>query len=114
MPGKEVSDEPAIEGPASTKAKARMKLKVRIWRVSDVACGAVPPFRCRIDNQPVFPDIYAKSRKRFRRRENCFFAGCPTKQFVENLKDFRTERQTELPPFAGRLPSGRAPGQITG
>jgi hypothetical protein len=30
MPGKEVSGEPAIEGPAITKATARMKLRVRI------------------------------------------------------------------------------------
>jgi hypothetical protein len=27
--------------------------------------------------------------------ENCFFAGCPMKQFAENLNDFRRERQTE-------------------
>ena len=30
MPGKPFSDEPAIEGPARMKAKARMKLMVRI------------------------------------------------------------------------------------
>jgi hypothetical protein len=29
-PGKEVSDEPAIEAPANTKASASMKLRVRI------------------------------------------------------------------------------------
>ena len=29
-PGKEVSDEPAIEAPATTKASASMKLRVRI------------------------------------------------------------------------------------
>ena len=30
MPGKEVSDEPAIEAPAITKTSASMKLRVRI------------------------------------------------------------------------------------
>jgi hypothetical protein len=30
MPGKAVSDEPAIEEPATTKATARMKLRVLI------------------------------------------------------------------------------------
>jgi len=30
MPGKEVSDEPAIEAPATTKASASMKLRVLI------------------------------------------------------------------------------------
>jgi len=30
MPGKELSDEPAIEEPATTKATARMKLRVLI------------------------------------------------------------------------------------
>ena len=30
MPGKPFFDEPAIDGPASMKAKARMKLTVRI------------------------------------------------------------------------------------
>jgi hypothetical protein len=33
-PGKEVSDEPAIEPPATTKARASMKLRVRILTVS--------------------------------------------------------------------------------
>jgi hypothetical protein len=31
MPGRLLSEEPAIEGPARMKAKARIKLIVRIW-----------------------------------------------------------------------------------
>jgi hypothetical protein len=41
-----------------------------------------------------------KAGNGFVARENCFFAGGPTKQCSENLNDFRSERQTE--PDLGR------------
>jgi hypothetical protein len=59
-----LSGVPAIEGPASTKAKARMKLRVRI-EASPVRLSAavwLGPF----DNQVLFPDICTKSGKWFR------------------------------------------------
>jgi hypothetical protein len=49
---------PAIEGPVSTKAKARMKLRVRI--------DESPGYRPLFDNQVLFPDIYTTSGKWFR------------------------------------------------
>ena len=72
--------DPAMEGPASTKAKARMKLKVRI------DCLRFRLRRCRrfvgqLDTQGLFPDICAKSGKWFRGGENCFVAAAATKQF---------------------------------
>jgi hypothetical protein len=41
MPGRPLSEEPASQGPARTKAKARMKLMVRIL-LSPVLVPAVP------------------------------------------------------------------------
>ena len=64
MPGKPWSEEPATEGPARMKAKARMKLKVRIG-LSPVSVPASPPFCWQSDSQPLFPDICAKSTKWF-------------------------------------------------
>jgi hypothetical protein len=65
MPAKAVSDEPAMEGPARMKAKARMKLTVRI-DVSGFGCRLCRPSRWRFDNERLFPDICATSRKWFR------------------------------------------------
>jgi hypothetical protein len=46
------------------KAKARMKLMVRI-DLSPVSAPASPPSRWQPDNRGLFPDICAKSRKWF-------------------------------------------------
>jgi len=42
--------------------------------VSGVPCGAWRRICCGLDNHEPFPEICAKSRKWFRRRENCFVA----------------------------------------
>jgi hypothetical protein len=65
-----LSGVPAIEGPASTKAKARMKLRVRI------EASPVRLFDRRLvgplDNQVLFPDIYTTSGKWFREEGELF------------------------------------------
>jgi len=71
IPGTPLSDEPAIEGPARMKAKARMKLMVRMW-LSPVSVPASPPFRWKSHSQRLFPDICAPSGKWFHRAGYCF------------------------------------------
>jgi hypothetical protein len=96
-PGRPASDKPAIVGPARTKAMARMKLRVRILTVSGSPCPAqLRRFRGGIDSQRVFPDVCAKSAKWFRRTEELFRRLRPTKQFAENLNDFRGARRTDM------------------
>ena len=79
MPGRLPSLEPAIEGPARMKAKARMKLKVRICR-SPVG-AALGALSLTGDNPELFREFCAKSEKWFRRRGEMFLQAAPTKQF---------------------------------
>jgi hypothetical protein len=63
MPGRLLSDNPAIEG-ASTKAKANMKLRVRIG-LSGFGTGVSRRFRCQLDNHPLFSGCLRPSGKWF-------------------------------------------------
>jgi hypothetical protein len=71
MPGRLLSEEPAIEGPARMKAKARMKLIVRIY-VSGLKSRARCAFRWQLDSQSLFPDICSKTENGFVAAEICF------------------------------------------
>jgi hypothetical protein len=73
-PGKELSDEPAIEAPATAKASASMKLRVRILTVSGFGRRRRPPFSSAVVNQRLFPDVCAKAQNGFIPREYCFVA----------------------------------------
>jgi hypothetical protein len=74
-----LEDEPAIDGPATTKATARIKLTVRILTVSRLVAGAARRFRCRLDNQTLFPDVCAKGENGFVAPQICFVAKRRTK-----------------------------------
>lgn len=88
MPGKPLSDEPAIEGPARTKAKARIKLMVRIMSGSGIA-GESRRFRWQVDNQRLFPEICAEAGNGFVAPENCFVGIVATKHSFEKSNDFK-------------------------
>ncbi len=88
MPGNPRSETPAIEGPARTKAKARMKLIVRILTVSASKYRRPAFVRSLITNM-LFPDIYAKSAKWFRRDGEMFRPPMATKHWPEKPNDFR-------------------------
>ena len=101
MPGL-LSTEPASDGPASTKAKARMKLIVRI---DSLRCP-VPASRrvyWRLDSGLLFPDICAPSGKWFRRARELFRGPGATKQWDKNTNDFRGGKRTRH--GASRLPA---------
>jgi len=88
MPGNPRSETPAIDGPARTKAKASMKLIVRISlsprpNTGDSRVWSQP------DNEPLFPDIYAKRAKWFRRDGEMFRPPMTTKHWPEKPNDFR-------------------------
>jgi len=72
MPGKPWSDEPAIEGPARMKAKARMKLMVRMC-LSPVSVAGVPAVSlARVIANGCFRISAPKGENGFIAGENCF------------------------------------------
>src|SRR5882757_6045892 len=71
MPGRLPSEEPAIEGPARTKAKPRIKLIVRIGCLRFQA-WALCAVSLVTDNQRLFPDVCSKTENGFVGWENCF------------------------------------------
>src|ERR1700722_10933737 len=83
MPGRPPSDRPAIEGPASTKPRARMKVKVRIMTVSGLGTGADRRYCWRLDNHPLFPDVCAQSGKWFHRAAESFRGPTPRETVVK-------------------------------
>jgi hypothetical protein len=64
MPGRLPSEEPAIEGPARTKAKPRIKLIVRIGCLRFQA-EALCAVSLVTDNQWLFPDVCSKAKNGF-------------------------------------------------
>src|SRR6476661_5206965 len=74
MPGRPVSAEPAIEGPASTKAMARIKLSARIRLSPDFAADAVRRSCGQLRNHAAFPEFFAKAENGFVAPEICFVA----------------------------------------
>jgi hypothetical protein len=57
--------------------------------------GAVRRFRCWIDNQLAFPDVYAESGKWFHRAAKWFRRRGRTKQSSKNSNDFSPMELTE-------------------
>jgi hypothetical protein len=79
MPGSPPSAEPAIEDPATTNTKARIKLTVGMVLSPDFVTGAARPSWLRVDTHEPFPEFCTPSEKWFRRNQNCFVASRPTK-----------------------------------
>jgi hypothetical protein len=89
MPGSELSAEPAIEGPASTKATASMKLRVRIFdglRACTPALSAV--VLAELITIGGFQSSAPQAKNGFVASENCFVGCVPTTQSLEKSNDF--------------------------
>src|SRR6476620_3492960 len=72
MPGRPLSAEPAIEGPASTKAMARIKLSARIRLSPDFSADAFRRSCGQLRNHAAFPEFFAKAENGFVAPEICF------------------------------------------
>jgi hypothetical protein len=88
-PGRLPSNEPAIEGPSITKAKATMKLVVRI-RLSP---GWLPFLL--LHNPRPFPEFCSRRENGFVAPENCFVVAAPTKQSGKKFNNFNQTRYSK-------------------
>jgi len=88
-PARLPSNEPAIEGPSITKAKATMKLVVRI-RLSP---GWLPFLL--LHNPRPFPEFCTRRENGFVAPENCFVVAAPTKQSGKKFNNFNQSRYSK-------------------